>query len=230
MIKELQDIGFSEKEAKIYILLAQQRELSAPKIAFFLNIDRRTVYDLLNSLFQKGWISRKRVQNREVFSIINASIIAEEFNEKLKNFEKIIPELKIKEKTDYPQINVLYGLKAIQTIVNQALKCKGEILLMGRGGYLIKQLGESKYQYISKLNKLNWKMIQTEDYKNKEFKPKEIRYLPKRIKFDTAFLTFSDKVYLFSKYEEIFLIEIINKAFAETFKEYFKLLWKIAKK
>lgn len=229
MIKELQNLGFTEKEAKIYVLLATEGELSAPKISKILDIDRRTIYDTLNSLFKKGRISKKKVQNREIFSAVEAKLIKKEFEERLTQFEKIIPQLKKKEPTKSIEVNILYGTKAIQTLITKALESKSEIFLMGRGGYLIEQLREARHQYIPKINKLNLKMIQTSEYKNKEFKPKELKYLSKDIKFDTAFLTFSNNLYLFSKHKEIFLIEIIDKSFADTYKKYFKIFWKLAK-
>ncbi len=228
MIKEMMDIGFTDKEARIYSLLAERGELSAPSIASELNIERRTVYDVLNSLFKKGWVSKKHVQNTEIYSIIDASLIAKEAYDKYLNFKKIVPDLKRKE-SDKLEVNILFGIKAIQHLVTSALREKSELFLMGRGGYLIDQMGESKYQYIPKLNQLNWKMIQTEEYKNEEFRPKEIRYLPKGTVFETAFLTFSNKVYLFSKQKEIVLIEIVDPSFAETFRKYFQFFWNISK-
>ena len=236
MVKELEELGFSEKEAKIYILLAREREVSAPKIATLLDIDRRTVYDTINALFHKGYVSRKKIQGKEVFSAVNPEIIIDNFKDKIENFKKIIPELlkpREKENERYQEINILYGIRAVESLLNNALKSKSEILLMGRGGYLLEQLRESKHQFIPKLNSLNWKMIQTNYYKKhskkEEFIPKEIRYLPDNIKLDVAYIVFDNKLYFFTKKKEIMLIEIIDKAFSDTFRTYFKLLWNIAK-
>lgn len=235
MIKELENIGFTEKEAQIYTALIKGRELSAPKIALLLNIDRRTVYDVINSLFHKGYVSRKKVQGKEVFSAVNPEIILDELTDKIENLKNAIPLFKkeINKSEDYQEINVLYGVKAISLLVNNALKSKSEVLMMGRGGYLLEQLGESKHQFVSKLNSLNWKMIQTHDYKkysNKsDFVPKEVRYLPDNIKFDVAYIVFDDKLYFFTKKKEIMLIEIVDNKFADTFKAYFSLFWNAAK-
>ena len=235
MIKELEGVGFSEKEAKVYSLLYQELELSAPKIAKILNLDRRTIYDILDSLFSKGYVTRKKVQNKELFSPINMGVILEDFSERTNNLEKASKLLNEKRKIgsrQLPQINIIQGLNAIKTIVKNATDLNSEIFLMGRGGYLIEQLGKSKYQYISKLEKLNWKMIQTAEYikKESEFKSRAVRYLPKGIKLDTAFIVFSDMVYLFTKHKEIFLIEIKDKAFAKTYKQYFNIFWKFSAK
>ena len=199
----------------------------SPKIATTLNIDRRTVYDTLNHLLKKGRVSKISVQNKDIYSSTDVELINKELYESYLNFKKIIPELK-KSEENKSKVNILVGLNAIKILVNKALEEKDKILLLGRGGYLAEQLRNSKYQYVSKLAKLNWKMIQTPNYSNEFFKPKAIRYLPKNIKFETAFLTFSNKVYLFSKSEEIMLIEITDKNFSKTFKEYFNIFWNLS--
>ncbi|PIN93683.1 hypothetical protein COU54_02245 [Candidatus Pacearchaeota archaeon CG10_big_fil_rev_8_21_14_0_10_31_24] len=235
MIKELENFGFTEKEARIYVILTSERELSAPKIASLLNIDRRTVYDAINFLFHKGYISRKKVQGREIFSALHPDYIVKDFSDRIENFKKIIPVLLKPKETEnlYQEINILYGLKAINLLITRAIKSKSEVFLMGRGGYLLEQLGKSKSQFIPKLNSLNWKMIQTNDYrkvhKKRDFIPKEIRYLPENIKLDIAYIVFDNNLYFFTKKKEIQLVEIIDKGFAQTFKTYFNLLWNIAK-
>lgn len=236
MIREMQELGFTEKEAQIYVLLAREKELSAPKIALLLDIDRRTVYDVINSLFHKGYISRKKVQGKEIFSATNPELIVEEFSEKIKNLKNAIPVFKKainKVHETYQEVNILYGKRAIQLLVANAIKARSEILLMGRGGHLIEQLGESKHQFISKLKSLNWKMIQTSDYKRyfkkEEFIPREIRYLPEDIRLNVAYIVFDNKLYFFTKKKEIMLIEIVDETFATTFRTYFTLFWNIAK-
>jgi len=236
MIAELEDLGFTRKEAQIYEILVKEKELSAPKIASLLGIDRRTVYDVINLLFRKGYVSSKKVQGKEIFSAIHPKYIAEDFSVKIDCLKKIIPLLTKQKVADefYQEVNILYGKRAIQILVDNAIKSKSEILLMGRGGYLLEQLEESKNQFILKLNSLNWKMIQTKKYKEihkkSGFIPKEIRYLSDETSLDVAFIVFDNKLYFFTKKKEIQLIEIIDKGFADTFKAYFRLLWKIAKK
>ncbi len=236
MIKEMQDLGFTEKEAQIYMILAREKELSAPKIALLLNIDRRTVYDVINSLFHKGYISRKKVQGKEIFSAINPELIVEEFSGKVENLRKGIAVFKKetnKLHRGYQEVNILYGIRAIRLLINNALNSKSEILFMGRGGYLLEQMGESKNQFIHQLNSLNWKMIQTDDYrkihKKREFIPQEIKYIPENINLGVAYIVFDNKLYFFTKKKDIQVIEIIDKEFADTFKTYFNLLWGIAK-
>ena len=60
----MQELGFTEKEAQIYVLLTREKTFCA-KDSVTLNIDRRTVYDI-NSLFHKGYISRK-YKERNIF-------------------------------------------------------------------------------------------------------------------------------------------------------------------
>jgi sugar-specific transcriptional regulator TrmB len=230
MIEELRNLGFSEKEAKIYILLSQEGGLSAPKIAKLLNLERRTVYDTLNSMFQKGKISRIKVQGTNTFSATSPEILKENFLKKISDFKKIIPELKKKKKADYPEINILFGINAIKTLANKALKQNGEALLAGRGGYLTEQLKESMHQFKPITKKIKWRMIQTKGYSDPLLNENgKTRFYPKNMKLGAAFAVFSDHLYLLSKHKEIYIIEIIDKDFADTFKNYFELMWSISK-
>ena len=230
MIEELINLGFSDKEARIYFLLCQFGELSAPKIAKELNMHRRTVYDLLDNLFNKGFISKKQINNKEVFSAVDSNIIAKEFYYKYISFKKAASN--IKPKKSNLSINVLKGNIAVKIIVENALKFKDEMLMLGRGGYTIEQLGDAIYQYIPRTKQLNWRMLQTVDYKKYkiDFAPKELRFLPQNMSFETGFLTFKDRVYLFSNDSDLVVIEITNLAFANTFRNYFEIIWQLSGK
>ncbi len=223
MIQELMHVGFSEKEAKIYILLVQKGELSAVKISSELNYHRRTVYDILDSLFHRGYILRKKVENKEIFSAIEAEVIAKEAYEHYLDFKKILPKLQAKEQEEL-KVNIISGTMAIKILVEKLLPEKGELLVMGKGGYTIEQLGDSIYQYYGKLQEVNWRMIQTKGYTNTKFKPKQLRYYPEEL--ETGFIVFSNMVYLFPKEKDLRLIEITNMPFANTFRIYFESMWK----
>lgn len=234
-MEELTSLGFNERESDIYLLLLSLGMTTASVVSKELSLDRRVVYDTLDMMAKKGFVIKSKVNNILHYESTNPEELKEKFYESFKNYEKILPKLnQLKQKQSKSEYKVWFGIPAINRMVNNALKSKSEVFLMGRGGYLIEQMKESRYQYIQKLNQLNWKMIQTLDYKKtlheKEFIPKEIKFLPENINLDTAFLVFDDKLYLFTRKQQIEVIEIIGKSFAETFKVYFNLMWQIAKK
>ncbi len=224
-MKELENVGFHPKEAAIYTFLAKRGDLSAAQIAKKLSFERRTTYDFLERLYVKGYVGRKKVNGVETYNAVKAEHIAEDIHQNYLNLLKVIPQLHPSKQESF-SVNVLFGVKAVKQLVDNALKANSEVRLLGRGGLLIEQLGESKHQFVSKLSNIKWKMIQTRQYTDSNFKPSKIRFFD--TEFETAFATFTDKVYLFSKQDDIVIIEITDKAFAKTFSRYFELLWSIA--
>ena len=187
-----------------------------------LSYDRRVVYDTLDKLYNAGRVGKKKVHGVESYSATAPEIVAQEFQDKYEGLVLKFDELKSRKTSDL-DVNMLKGPNAIRTLVRNAQDEKSEILLLGRGGRLIEQLRDAKYQFVSKMAELDWKMIQTKEYSNKEFAPKQLKIINKD--FSTAFLTFGNKVYLFSAADEIEVIEIVNQEFAETFSTYFNVIW-----
>lgn len=52
-VRELQDLGFSEYEARTYLMLLKKQPATAYEIAKFLNLPRSNIYDALGSLTRK---------------------------------------------------------------------------------------------------------------------------------------------------------------------------------
>lgn len=232
MKDKLINLGFSEKETTIYLALLKLGRSSAPSLAKSVSQDRRVIYDILDLMAKKGMVSITKIKNVTNYEATPPEEILEQNKNSIKEFQKIVPQLnKISPKKDHSYLRIWYGVKAANRIINNALKSNSEFLLMGRGGYLLDQLGDAKYQYIPKLKKKKWRMIQTQEYKKypKEFKIKNMKYLPKDIKLETGFAMIGDIVYLFTKKHEIEVIEIMNKAFADTYKKYFEIFWEKAR-
>ena len=55
----MKDLGFNEKEIKVYLSLIKNESLTAMEISQEARIDRTTTYDILESLEKKGFIVMK---------------------------------------------------------------------------------------------------------------------------------------------------------------------------
>ena len=194
-------LGFGEKEDKIFQLLLQRGILTAPEIAQRTGLDRRIIYDTLDSLFQKGWVKKNKINNVSHFTAIEKSFIEKTAKESFTNLNSFLKEPTIGE-APLTTVNILKGPRAIAILVQEAQGSKKEVLILGRGGLTIKQLAGAKYQYISKL--------------------------PKQFQFPGAFAICQDTIYLFPKQTEIMLIQIKDKSIADTFRIYFETFWKLA--
>src|SRR5690606_1977105 len=115
--KNLVEYGFSENEARIYVVLAENIELSVFDIAKKSGIPRATVYITLQKMEKKGFISsfrKNRVLHYTNESFNTLTRIAE--SKKQIALEKIIPDLQSIAGTDRhrPTVKMLTGKEGIK--------------------------------------------------------------------------------------------------------------------
>ena len=99
--KYLEDLGLSEKEAKVYLSLLQVDNDSVLDLAEKTKINRTTIYPVLESLSKKGLISEVKVDKKVRFQaepperletyVERQKIVLEEHAKRLKD---VIPQLK----------------------------------------------------------------------------------------------------------------------------------------
>lgn len=87
-------IGFSQKEADIYTLLAQRGPNSASTLAKLSGFNRASVYDLLKALLNRGLILTFKQGSTSYFAVDDLRKLYFEQKEKLEYAEKIINDLK----------------------------------------------------------------------------------------------------------------------------------------
>lgn len=93
MEKELQELGFSEKEASIYLSLLKSGPTTALKLATETDIKRSTVYLILGSLQKKGLVEIESHGWKDLFAAVNPSQFEAMLEGKQRKFSEILPEL-----------------------------------------------------------------------------------------------------------------------------------------
>lgn len=97
----LQEIGLSEKEAKVYLALLQVDSGSIPELATKTKINRTTIYPVLESLQKKGLVSEVQVAKKVHYQaapperletyVERQKVVLEEQSARLKD---VIPQIK----------------------------------------------------------------------------------------------------------------------------------------
>ena len=145
-INELVLFGITKTEAKIYLEIAKLGETQIGPIIKRTGLHRGTVYNSINNLIGKGFLSFVdkdkhrfyKISNRKIFQ----NIIREkqkEIMDKSKNIEKFFENLeKYKEKSEKQDVQVFYGVKSFKNlfleIYDECKKNNCEYLFQGRGG------------------------------------------------------------------------------------------------
>lgn len=82
ILEVLEELGFEEREAKIYLSLLQEQEQTALSLARKTNIDRTTIYDILEKLIQKGIVSLITKNDSKTFKALQTKQLLTHFKER----------------------------------------------------------------------------------------------------------------------------------------------------
>jgi len=234
ILEVLKDLGFEEREARIYLLLLKEGDIPALQIARKAKIDRTTVYDILERLLSKGLISVYSKNKAKQFHAILPSKLLNHFKEKYSSLEKIIPELNNSRNSNSERISceLFQGKEGLKVVLNELIKTAKEYKVIGIRKEYEDILGYFNDQGVLKLNEFKSKEIAIieKDTKFIKLKNGEYRYLEKKLLSPITTLIYENKVVFFIWVEPYFAIYIENKQLKDAQEEYFNLLWKIAKK
>lgn len=124
------EIEFSPKEADTYLAILSLGRGTASKIARKAHIHRTTVYDILDSLFDKGLVTLTGKEPKQEYVALSPDKLSEhivnQLNEKKKNLEQtqsiLIPQLKsIHNISNRPKVMFYEGEEGLEKVYEDTL-------------------------------------------------------------------------------------------------------------
>ncbi len=235
---QLKELGLTDNEAKIYLLLLKQRAMNPAEIAQKLGLHRGYVYDALERMKEKGVTNTVLVRNKTHFQATNPENLVELLRLRLEDFQKIIPDLKklmLQEKEE-TRVEVHRGKYVYRTLIKDMLatmKRGEEALLIGIDeGVLMQEIDPLYLQrYLHALDKRNLRERTIIKKGGKQLAHKHITYREIDAKYigNTAQIIYSNKVALFILGMPYHLVVIENTEVADTYRRQFELLWSSAR-
>jgi len=224
--------GLTGNEAKIYLELLKQGEMSANEIAKKIGMDRTLAYTVLNHLIEKGMISYVIKNSKKFFDAVNPENLLNPIKEKevfIMDFVKQLQEIKREKDTPY-EINIYEGKEGLRALLNLATRHK-DLISFGATGRAYEAFYDTPIR-IKKLEKRNFsiRLISSPEHKRRiELNSKSIsvRYLD--IKSQATTSIFGDYVSIHILTGKPLIILIKNKEIAESYRNHFEKLWEIAK-
>jgi len=244
----LEKIGLTKNEAKVYLSLLKLGETTAGPIVDEAKVTRSKIYDLLERLKNKGLVSYIIKKSTKYFSAADPHNIIDYLENKereikkqkesTKNFVETL-EKQYKKVADKKLAEIFVGIRGMENAFNVLVKefdPKIPYFAFGAGK------GENVEQIITFFSKLHLKRIDKKVksyilfnessrglFKNQEKSMLvEARYLDQST--PSAINVYKDYTIIAILGEEPVTILIKNKETADSFKVYFKTMWKIAKK
>ena len=230
-VEDLKKAGLTGNESKVYFELLKKGELSANELAKKIGMDRTLVYTVLNNLVEKGMVSYIIKENKKLFSAANPENLLSKLKEKEAFIQDLIPKLKSIKKFVEPkqEIKVYEGKEGLRVFVNLAIKEKFMYSFgaTGQGFYAFYDMPLLVKKAIKK--KMDVRMIANKKLKGISafsFKAFKIKYLDIQTKVTTSI--FGDYVSIHIVKDKPLVIIIKNKDIAESYKNYFNVLWAAA--
>jgi sugar-specific transcriptional regulator TrmB len=234
-IGTLEKIGLSANEARVYLALLELGPSLAGKVTEMSKVNRRTVYDVLESLIDKGLVSYVIEANRKVFEATNPVRFCELLKERESEIRAALPELQAKREAarKRQEAAVFRGKKGIRTIFEDILKYR-ENLVFGSHGRFKDVMGPffKQYQRRKKSLNINTKLLLSERLRKSDIvksTPGEHRFLKKEYDSPVSTIIYGDKTAIIIWADEPIGFVVAGKEVASSFQNYFKIMWEMAK-
>jgi len=231
----LEDLGFTNAEIKIYLSLLELGNASAGPIIEKTGLQSSVVHMTLNKLINKGFVSFVKEGQRKYYQATNPKHISYYIEDKKREFEKILPELLqkrdfAKEKTEIVSYR---GKKGIRELFYELLEAGGkehntfgspkDSLMMGDAFW-------ANFHKRRTEKKIKAKLLFNEslrDWCSGYSHPlAEVRFIKENVEPLTETIIRNDKVAMVIWTENPVGVIIHNKKAAQSYEEFFKILWK----
>jgi sugar-specific transcriptional regulator TrmB len=242
----LEEIGLTESEIKVYLALLKRGSSTKGPIVREAGITSSKVYEVIDRLIDKGLASYVLKNKVKYFNAAPPSRIKDylrEKEEKLKEQEKtldsILPQLEMLEniKERKSDAEVYRGWKGMQTVYNdliETLQPGEEYLVFGASVGADRKRTRSFFRRFSmkvQRKRLNAKIIFNENARGNIpgiEDAAQLRYLDHNT--PSEILVYSDKTAIVLLEKDPLIILIRGENIANSFRTYFDVMWKAAKR
>ena len=244
--KMLEKLGFTEKEAQVYMILLELNEALPSTIARKSNLKRPTVYSILEKLQKKGFASHIKRDRLVYFRSISPHFFLEKEDAHVKDMSSALSDLKAslpdllslhQKYAATPQMSVFTGRAGLIQIMEDTLTTKTELLCWANTELAFNSLKDYYPTYIQKkVQKKLWlRGIFCKDPLGEVFKSKgkeelrEVYLISKEdYPFNNEINIYDDKVAIISHEDQIGVI-IQNQNIADAQRAIFNFAFKYAK-
>jgi len=236
------ELGFSEREIKVYLALLELGQTTVGPIAAKTRLQHSKVYQTLEKLIDRGLVSFVIKSKTKYFQAQNPKQILNMLKEKERSFSEILPKLQQKQHfSKEQQIATVYeGYKAIKSMFDSILD------ELNKNGYYY--VFAFKDEYVSSeqasrfLRNIHMRLAEKQvddrliahnpikkDVKKNYADIKNIKFRFTNINLPLGLMIINNRVINWIWGERPTAIEIISKQVAQQYKKFFLEIWEISK-
>lgn len=239
--KTLVELGLSRSEARIYLELLESEELTATSLASRLKMHRRLVYDYLDRMARKGFVSSIQKKFKTFFSAAHPAKlndILRERKERLSELEAAlsanIPQLvkRFEMKKKPLSVRLFFGKEGMKALFSEILRTRENLFWLSATFEVIQLLGNWFDWYDEERRKQGIKVksiaIDTPLIRKRaqRFGQENVKFFGKEYLGPVVTGIFGDKLCFILWKEEPQIVLIESSEFASVYKKYFDLLWR----
>lgn len=239
LIEILNNIGFSNNEAEVYLTSLYLGPTTILKIAKSSGIRRTTVYSVVETLKNKGLIHIKPEGLKQLYVAEHPERLQNMIESKKMALEKLLPEFTALYNLKGGESTVKYyeGLNAVKNIYETILdpmKPGDDYLVIGDIEKFFQDTDKKYFEnFLEKRikSRVKARLLVTDSERArhmKQFAPNmnhEVKILPKDSKLSVDTMIVPHKVTIFNMDEPISAVSIENKAMIEMHKQLFEIIW-----
>jgi sugar-specific transcriptional regulator TrmB len=241
-VKELQDIGFTQRESKVYTSLLELGSSAVGKLIQKSGIPSSKIYESLEKLKLKGFVSSVIQKNRQVFTAAPPETILDYLDEQRRHTaESLLPKLKILERQDKAEKEAtlyegLRGIKAVYERMLRETKSGGTIYVLGAPvsaqekleGYLL-DFSRRRLAKGIKMKILYHADAKQYGKKREKMKLTKVKYLRKGSVTPAWVDIFADCIAIFNIEKGPTVNLIRDPEIARSFRNYYEMIWESSK-
>lgn len=240
--KQLTKLGFSPREAMVYLALLELGPSTTTDIARRASINRTTAYPILEALAKDGlvnFIGETKIQKfaaespEKVITFLEGKV--RENQENLKKAQSLLPELlSVYNIGGKPKVKFYEGIDGVREAFEDTLNTKGELLAYAVGTDAFDALGEEYFKnYFRKRTErgISVRCIAPDDSDSKAIVRNDVKELRKtrlvphdRFYFSTETNIYNNKILTVS-WREKFAVIIESEEIASAQKKMYELAW-----
>lgn len=237
MEEELKQYGLSDKEVKVYLACLKKGNSTANDISELSEIRRSTVYEVIETLRKKGFISSFKFNKKTYFNSLEPEKILNLIKDKESLIRNIIPSLNNLKNSvlKRPNVEMFEGKLGIKAAVEDMLN-SSEILVYGAssaGDRLFEHYTENfarrrvkKKIFMRAVLERNFSEHMSDKIITKYTKVKTLDSLKNHT---TVYFIYDDKLLLLTLGNELIALRITSPLLVESQKKIFESLWSMAK-
>lgn len=231
----LQKFGLNEKQIKVYLACLELGSGSVQKISRKAGLIRSTVYEVLEVLRERGFVSfflKKRVK---YYSAEDPSQLIRSAEIKINALHDVLPELNalVGSARHHPRVRFYQGKEEMKIILEEILAEADEIISFGSAVDLFKELGDYFQTFVERRikNKIPVRTILLESELARErqrlgqIQLRQVVIMPDKYTHHGIVFIWRDKIAMFSFVKDFVAIVVESRELADVHRAMLNCLW-----